>query len=98
METDLTGDYLYSAGEEGVVAILESKTEKKTFLPRLNGEITALSLSHNSQILAINTSDNSIKFANLFNNIILTEISGLCIKSIADACCVTNYEDFSPNC
>jgi WD40 repeat protein len=94
LETDITGDYLYSAGEEGVVVIWNLRTEKKTFLPRLNGEINSLSLSKNNQILAINTSDNSIKFVNLFNNLMLTEISGSCIRSTNDAACIANYDEF----
>jgi hypothetical protein len=62
------------------VVIWNLKTEKKTFLPRLNGEVLAMGIDNSSQVLAVNTNDNSIKLINMFNGLVLTEISGLCIK------------------
>lgn len=80
IETDPNYEYLYTAGEEGVIVVWNLRTEAKNFLPRMNGEITSLSLSPNSQMLCLVTKDNTLKCINLSNMSILNEYFGVCLK------------------
>jgi hypothetical protein len=84
IETDIHSEYLYTAGEEGVIVIWNLKTEAKSFLPRLSTEIRTLSLSPDNQILCLNCKDQSLKFVNLFNFTVINEYSGLCLKKISN--------------
>lgn len=85
IESDSNHDYLYTAGEEGVIVIWNLKTEEKSFLPRLNAGINSISISPNNQILSLNCKDQSIKFVNLFNFTVLNEYSGICLpKELSD--------------
>lgn len=84
IQTDIHSEYVYTAGEEGVIVIWNLKTEAKSFLPRLSTEICTLSLSTDNQILCLNCKDQSLKFVNLFNFTITNEYSGLCLKKISN--------------
>lgn len=84
LEVDQNGDYLYSAGKEGVIVIWNLKSEEKSFLPRLNSEIFNLKISHNSQYLTAVCADNSVKTIDLFNFQVINEFSGLSLNSTAD--------------
>lgn len=80
IETDANYEYLYTAGEEGVIVIWNLKTDKRSFLPRLNAEIKHITISPDSKTLAATLTDNSIKFVNLFNNTIMNSFDGLSLE------------------
>ena len=84
IESDYNGDYLYSAGKEGVIVIWNLKTEEKSFLPRLNAEIHNLKISVNSQYLTAVCADNSIKTVDLFNFKVFNEYSALSLDKHAN--------------
>ena len=82
VESDDNSEYLYTAGEEGVIVIWNLKTEMKSFLPRLSSGVNSISISPNNGILALNCKDQSVKFVNLFNFTVINEYSGVCLQNI----------------
>lgn len=61
----IDGVYLISGGEESVLVMWQLATGKKSFLPRLGGEVVAIVPSLHPSLFAISCKDNSIKLLNI---------------------------------
>jgi hypothetical protein len=90
LETDKSEDTLYSAGDEGVIVSWNLRNEKKSYLPRLQ-PLECISIANDSQVISVSSGDNSIKFINLFNNSVLSQVYGLNAKTDLT---YENYNDF----
>ncbi|KAL3276547.1 hypothetical protein HHI36_011922 [Cryptolaemus montrouzieri] len=69
------GSYFYSGGNESVLVRWDwENTQNRKFLPRLSGKIQHISVSSQSQLVAVSTSDNGIRILDsAFNDINLIQ-------------------------
>lgn len=72
----LNGEYLLSAGNEGVLVLWQLSTSNKQFLPRISHQIDMLSVSPTSKAYALKLSDNSVKLIEAATLSLQAEIIG----------------------
>ena len=64
----VSGQYLYSAGEESVVVLWHLKNLSRDFLPRVGTAIRSLWVSEMTNEILCGMSDNSVKIIDLGND------------------------------